>query len=150
MRPDPHNRHSQPAPNRVIYLGDVRRKRALRHRAPDRQYLAALVLVALVAWAIWLTVLATVPPARLLTYVAFLGPLWVAIASTGALAAYGIDWRRGLLRQLSVSLRRGVFAATLVVLNLALRAAHHWSLIVVGASLVAAALLEIALSQRGR
>lgn len=150
MRPDPRHQQSPTSSDRIIYLGDVRRRRAIRKRAPDRQYLAALFLVAAVAWAAWLTVLFTVQPMRLLTYVAFLAPLWVALTSTGSIVAYAAEWRRGMFPGLRVCVRRGALAASVIELNLALRAAHHWSLPVLAATIAVVILMEAGLIYRTR
>jgi hypothetical protein len=151
MRPDPHHRYSAKDSGRIIYLGDVRRRRAAaRRQAPDRYYLLGLLLLALAGWALWLTVFLAVPPARLLTYAAFCASLWIALGSTAAIAAYGIEWRLGHFPLLSVCLRRGALVASVVVLNLALLAAHHWLLPAGLVVAVAALMTELALTQRLR
>lgn len=125
---------------RIIYLGDVRRRRARGRLAPDRHYLAVLALVALAAWALWLVVLLTLPPARLLTYLAFFLPLGIALSVTGALVSYAADWRFGALPSLRRALRRGLLLAGVVILNGALLAAHLWSpLLLIGSAVVASA-----------
>ena len=150
MRPDPHHRYSGKDSGRIIYLGDVRRRRAAARRAPDRYYLLGLLLVGLAGWAMWLTIFLTVPPPRLLTYTAFCGSLWVALAATTAVAAYGIEWKVGGYPLLSVCFRRGALVAFVVVLNLALLAAHHWLLPAGLVVAVAALMTELALTQRLR
>jgi len=150
MRPNPQHGHAQGEPGRIIRLGDVRRRRAARKRAPDRQYLAALLLLAAVGWAIWLTVFLTVPPSRLLTYLAFLAPLGIAVTATGALVAYAVDWHRGFAPSLLTCGRRGGLAAGVIVLNLALGGAHRWSVFVGAGSLVASILVDVVLARRDR
>lgn len=150
MRPHPHHHHPPGDTGRIIRLGDVRRRRAARTRAPDRHYLASLLLIAAVGWALWLTVLFTLPPARLLTYVAFLAPLWLAVAASGALVAYGIEWKRGLVPSLAVCGRRGALTALLVVLNLAALSAHRWSLPLLIGSVVAVTTVDLLLTRRDR
>lgn len=150
MRPDPDDHSSGSDPARIIYLGEVRRRRASRSTAPARQYLAVLGLIALVSWALWLSVLLALQPARLLTYLAFFIPLWVALASTLTIALYTFEWRRGLLARLSRCGARSAVLATVLVVNLALQAAHRWSVIVAGATLLLAAGVETVLEQRRR
>jgi hypothetical protein len=111
----------------IIYMGDVRRRRGKQRQAPDRQYLGAVALVALAAWSVWITVLFSLEPARLLTYMAFFLPLVVALAATGTLAVYGFEWKAGHRASLALSVRRGGLFAGLVVVNLAFQAAHRWS-----------------------
>jgi hypothetical protein len=148
MRPDPHHRYSGKDSGRIIYLGDVRRRRAAaRRHTPDRYYLLGLLLVALAGWALWLTVFLAVPPARLLTYTAFCASLWVALAATAAIVAYGIEWQLGRYPVLSISFRRGALFASVVVLNLALLASHHWMLAAGLVLALAALMAELALTQ---
>jgi hypothetical protein len=150
MHPNPQKRNDSTDSGRIIYLGDVRKKRrqGSGRQAPDRYYIAALALLAAMSWGAWMTVLTSSAPAKLLTYVAFLLPLALALASTGTIVFYGIDWRRGLYPSLRVCGRRAVLAAAVVVINLACLGAHFW-LIPVGAVTIAAAVLaEIAFSNR--
>jgi hypothetical protein len=127
MRPNPTQPHDADS-GRIIYLGNVRRKRSSRRRqAPDRHYLAVIGVIAVAAWAVWLAVLLTLPPSRLLTYLGFFTPMFVGIAAIGALVSYAVDWRRGFYPSLRVSLRRGLLAGALVVTNLAFLAAHRWT-----------------------
>ena len=147
MHPTPHRQTAGEA-GRIISLGDVRRRRAGRSRAPDGPYLAALALSAVGAWACWLVVLLAIPPSRLLTYVAFFAPLWIAITATGALASYGVTWKRGSFPSLRSCVRHGSLAASLVVLNLAVAAAHRWSVVIGFASLAAATAAEVLVSRR--
>jgi hypothetical protein len=112
---------------RIIYMGDVRRRRGKQRQAPDRQYLGAIALVALSAWSIWITVLFSLEPARFLTYVAFFLPLAVALAASGTLIAYAVDWRSGNRPSLGAAARRGLLFASLAVANLSFQAAHRWS-----------------------
>jgi hypothetical protein len=132
---------------RIISLGDVRRRRTSRSRAPDRQYLAATAIIGGFAWLGWLLVLFTVQPTKLLTYIAFFAPLWLAVTSTGALGAYGIDWRRGALPSLRVCARRGALISSAIILNLAFLAAHRWSIFLLPVSAAAAIAIDIALDR---
>ena len=144
MRPDPEQHFDNNDPARIIYIGDVRRRKGKPSRAlPDRHYLGALLLVAAVAWAAWMTVFLTMPPSRLLTYIAFLAPLGVALAATASLAAYGLDSLREPFPNLGRSARRGTIFAVVAVANLALRAAHHWSLPALVLMTVAALLVDM-------
>jgi hypothetical protein len=150
MRPNPSQPHDADS-DRIIYLGDVRRRRSVRRRqAPDHHYLIVIGLIGIAAWIVWLAVLVTLPPARLLTYFAFFTPLFVAVACTGAVVAYAVDWRRGLFPSLSICVRRGLLTAGVVVLNLALLAAHHWMLPVLIVSAVGAVLVDVGITIRAR
>jgi len=145
MRPDPQHRRSGPDPESIIYLGDVRKRRRARRRAPDRQYIAAIVVVALAAWAAWAVVFTTLAPSRLLTYLAFFAPLTIALLCTLTLAAYALNRRLGNDAGLRSSARLGALAAGLVVANLALAAAHRWSLLTAGITIVLATIVNIVL-----
>jgi hypothetical protein len=79
---------------------------------------------------VWVTVLFSLEPARLLTYLAFFAPLGIALTATASLAAYGLEWRRGKQPSLRVSVRRGALVGSLIIANLAFQAAHHWSIVV--------------------
>jgi hypothetical protein len=148
MRPNPTQPHDSDS-GRIIYLGDVRRKRTSRRRqAPDRHSPVVLCIIAAAAWAVWLTVFLTLPPARLLTYLAFFTPLFVAVAATGAVLAYAVEWQRGYYPSLTVCLRRGALLAAVVVSNLSFLAAHRWVLPVVVVSVVAAVLVDIGVASR--
>ncbi|GAC1466822.1 MAG: hypothetical protein PVSMB7_12680 [Chloroflexota bacterium] len=115
---------------RIIYLGDVRRRKAGRgRRLPDRHYAAALVVVTVVSWAIWLTIVLTVPPSKLLTYLAFLSPLSVGLASSGALIAYALEYKTRAIPNIVRSLRRGLLFSAVAIVNVATLAAHHWSVV---------------------
>lgn len=129
MQPHPEHGYDQSDDSsRIIYLGDVRRRKSrAARRLPDRHYLAALGTVAVVCWLVWLTVLLTVPPSKLLTYVAFLAPLTVAVAATGSLIAYGVESRLDPFPEIGRSVRRGVLLALVVSVNLALLGAHRWT-----------------------
>lgn len=148
MRPNPTQPHDGDS-DRIIYLGDVRRKRSARRRqAPDKHYLAVIGALAIAAWGVWLTVLVTLPPQRLLTYLAFFTPMFVAVTCTGAVLSYAVDWRRGYFPSLAACLRRGVLAAAVVVINLAALAAHRWMLPVLAITVVGAVLLDVAVGLR--
>jgi hypothetical protein len=126
----------------IIYMGDVRRKRGRTRQAPDRQYLGAIALVAASAWSVWITVLFSLAPARLLTYLAFFAPLYVALAASGALAAYWLDWKQGTIPSLRTSVRRGALFALLAVANLAFLAGHRWSPVVGFVTILAVLAIE--------
>jgi hypothetical protein len=150
MRPHPHNEIDDADSERIIYLGDVRRRRTSRRQSPDRHYLWVLCGVAGFAWFAWLIVLINLTPARFLTYLAFLAPLWLALATTGALAAYWFSMRRGLYPGLRECGRRGALLATVVVGNLAVVASHHWSLPLFAVTAAGAVLTDAAVTRRGR
>ncbi|HEX6506716.1 MAG TPA: hypothetical protein VF221_03700 [Chloroflexota bacterium] len=149
MRPDPQEQREHDGSGRIIYLGDVRRRRGSRRQSPDRHYLAALAVIALAAWAAWAIVLLTLPPSKLLTYLAFFAPLSLAVGATGALAAYLVAFRRTGDDSLVAAVRRGVLLAAVVVVNLACLAAHHWSVYVGVLSAVAAVFLDVFATRRG-
>lgn len=148
MRPDPHHPTSHDDTDRIIYIGDVRRRRQGKRRAPDRHYLAAVAGIAVAGWAVWAIVLLTLAPARLLTYLAFFAPLAVALAATSALAIYAAEWRSGRLPSLRASIRRGTLVALLIVASLALQASHHWSVPGAGISILAALAVEAIAERR--
>lgn len=148
MRPDPHHPTSHDDTDRIIYIGDVRRRRQGKRRAPDGQYLAALAVIAIVAWIVWGTVLLTLAPARLLTYLAFFSPFGIALAATAAIFIYAAEWRAGRFPSLGASIRRGVLVALLVVANLALQASHHWSVPAGGISVLGAIAAEAVAERR--
>ena len=149
MRPQPQNRGHGEDPGRIIYLGDVRRRRrAESTRLHDYQYIIAVVPVALVAWALFLTVALTVPPSKLLTYVAFFLPLWIALWATGCLAFYLGETLFIGPSDLGDSVRRGCLLALFAVVNLAALAAHHWSVALLGVSATAAVLVDLGRAHR--
>lgn len=148
MRPDPHHPTSHDDTDRIIYIGDVRRRRQGKRRAPDRHYLAVLAVIAVAAWAAWVTILLTLAPARLLTYLAFFAPLGVALAATAALVIYAAEWRAGRFPSLGASVRRGVLVGLLIVVNLALQASHHWSVPGAGISVLGAIAVEAVAERR--
>jgi hypothetical protein len=148
MRPNPTQPHDTDS-GRIIYLGNVRRKRSARRRqAPDGHYLALTAVVGVAAWAVWATVLLTLPPSRLLTYLAFFAPMFVGMACIGALSSYTVEWRRGYYPSLRASLRRGVLAAAVVVANLAFLAAHRWTPLFAAVSVGVVATIEAAIYWR--
>jgi hypothetical protein len=106
--------------------------------------------VAVLAWTAWVIVLVEIAPARLLTYLAFFMPLTVALTATATVAAYAVEWRAGRPHSLIVCGRRGTLVAAVVILNLAILAAHRWSLAVGGITVAAAVLAELAFIQRDR
>lgn len=148
MRPDPEYRQSQEDSPRIIHLGEVRRRRARQRHAPDRYYLAAIAATGALAWLVWAAVLFTLAPSKLLTYVAFLAPLAVAITATVAVVAFLLEQQLGYVPRLVVALRRGVLAAGVVTVNLTLLAAHLWMPAIGGIVVVAAVLTDVALERR--
>jgi len=128
MRPDPDQRQAEQESGRIIYLGDVRRRRARgRPVTPDRTLLLALALIAAAAWIVWVAVLVGLPPHKLLTYLAFFGPLFVALAATTAIGIHLTAWRRGLIPRVAISVERGALTAFVAVANLVFLAAHRWT-----------------------
>jgi hypothetical protein len=149
MRPNPHDGTTEDDAARIIYLGEVRRRRASRQRQqPDHHYLAALGLVAATSWAVWLTVVFSLPPARLLTYLAFFVPLGLAIGATSAIGLHLADTRAGRVPGLRQSIRRGYLIAGVIVANLAFLAAGRWSVLVLGVSTLAALCIEVGTARR--
>ncbi|GAC1472267.1 MAG: hypothetical protein PVSMB7_24740 [Chloroflexota bacterium] len=148
MRPEPQHSRTDTSEGAIIYLGDVRRRRN-RKRRDHRTPIAVLVTLAILCWTVWASVLMTVAPARLVTYLAFFLPLSGALVSTGVLLFFAIDWRRGRLPEWPVCGRRAVLATTVIVVNLSCLGARLW-LVPLGAATVAAAVMgEVALSARG-
>ncbi|HEV3310016.1 MAG TPA: hypothetical protein VG815_05825 [Chloroflexota bacterium] len=101
---------------------------------------AAMLALGAVSFAVWLGVLFWVPPHRLLTYLAFFVPFWLAVASVGAAIVYMTVARRpdAHARALSNSVRRGALIASVTVALLTLLAGRHLTavtfIIVVGCS----------------
>lgn len=133
----------------IIYMGDVRRRRGKTRQAPDRQYLGAIALVAASAWSVWITVLFSLAPARLLTYVAFFAPLYVALAASGTLIAYWLEWKQGRVASLRTSVRRGALFAVVAVGNLAFLAGHRWSPVIGFVTIVAVLAVEAPAVRKG-
>jgi hypothetical protein len=148
MRPDPTERHEHDPSGRIIYLGDVRRRRGTKRQSPDHHYLAAVALAALVGWVVWCAVLLTLPPSKLLTYMAFFIPLAVAVASTATLVAYGLEQRRAHYATLRSAGRRGASFAAVVIVNLACLAAHRWTVLLAALTIVAVIALDIVAARR--
>ena len=142
MRPDPTERHEHDPSGRIIYLGDVRRRKGSKRQSPDRHYVAATGLIALAAWAVWAIVLFSLAPSKLLTYIAFLAPLAVALAATGTLAAYAFEHQRHQYATLRPAFRRGFSFSVVVIVNLSLLAAHRWSIVVPAVCVLAAVVAE--------
>lgn len=148
MRPDPSERHEHDPSGRIIYLGDVRRRRGSRRQSPDRHYLAALALVGLAGWAAWAIVLFNLSPSKLLTYVAFFAPLAIALSATSTLAAYLVEHRQPEYASLRRAGRRGFSFAAAIVVNLAFLAAHRWSIFVAALTVLAILAVDIVASRR--
>jgi hypothetical protein len=149
MRPDPRDRSTDGDVERIIYLGDVRRRRAGHKRqAPDRQYLAVLALAAVVAWAVWVTVVVSLQPSRLLSYLGFFVPFGVALSLTAGIGMYLVEERLGHAAALGAALRRGALVAGVVVVNAAFQAGHAWSVAVLGGSVLLALVAEAAATRR--
>lgn len=148
MRPDPNDHSTDARSARIIHLGEVRRRRAGGRRAPDGQYIAALSLLAVFGWALWISVLFSLQPARLLTFIAFFVPLWIALAATSAVVLYVVDWRRGLLARLFRCAARAATFATVACANLAMLAAHRWSVLIAGIIVLAGAGFQALVERR--
>jgi|SRR5579875_3266033 len=140
-----------PAPSdesgRVIDLGAVRRRRS-RRRSPDGLYLVVLGLLAVFFWVIWLAVLFNLYPSKLLTYLAFLIPLFGAVASTGAFGAYLFEARRSGIADIGMAVRRGAIIASVVIVNLGFQFAHRWTWPVAVVSVLVGAAAEAAADHR--
>jgi hypothetical protein len=148
MRPDSRLQPERDTPARIINLGDVRRRRRGRRSAPDRHYLAVVLLISLAAWGAWAAVVLTLQPAKLLTYLAFFSPLFIAVSGTLTLGHYAVDWQRGLMPDLAVCLRRGLLVGAILIGNLAAQSAHRWNIAIALASVVVAAGIDLALRYR--
>lgn len=151
MRPDPDQRQAEQESGRIIYLGDVRRRRAGgRPVTPDRTLLMALALLAVVAWIVWIAVLVGLPPHKLLTYLAFFAPLFVALTATTAIGVHVMAWRRGIIPGLPISVERGASTAFVAVANLAFVAAHRWTWPVGAVTIGIVLALDAVLARRDR
>ncbi len=128
MHPDPQQDPRYDDPGRIIHLGEVRRRRRSAGVLPDRHYLAGMLTAAVLGWLSWITVVLTVPPSKLLTYLAFFVPLWLALSATGSALAHMMESRALGMADFRHSVRRGALFGVVVVANLVLLAAHRWSL----------------------
>ena len=148
MRPDPTERHEHDQSGRIIYLGDVRRRKGAKRQSPDRYYLAALGLIALAGWAAWGVVMFSLSPSRLLSYLAFLTPLGIGLFASSTLLAYAVEYRRHHYARLLDAGRQGTLVTAVVLLNLSLLAAHHWVVYFAVGSVVAAVAADIVARRR--
>lgn len=149
MRPDPQHRRNSAESGRIIYIGDVRKRRGIRGQAPDRYYLWAIALVAAMSWGAWLTVVMSLAPSRFLSYVAFFVPLAVALAATWTVSLYAIVWWRGGRPSVAVSARRAVLITAAIEINLGFLGARMWLLPIAVGSIAAVVLIEVAIRTRG-
>jgi hypothetical protein len=101
-------------------------------------------------WAAWLTVVMSLAPSRLVSYVAFFAPLAVALGASCTIALYAIDWWRGAVPSLITCLRRAVLITAVIEVNLAFLGARLWLVGIAAISIAAAVLLEVAFSLRSR
>jgi hypothetical protein len=150
MRPDPQRRRKAPETGQIIYIGDVRRRRGPRKQTPDRYFLAAIGLVAAMGWGAWITVLMSLPPSRLLSYLAFFIPLAVALTGTGTIAIYTFQWWRGAIGDLWTSARQAFLATAVVEVNLGFLGARLWLIAIAAASIAAAVMIEVTMWSRSR
>lgn len=106
----------------------------------DPRRFVALVVLGSVAFAVWLGVIFTVPPHRLLTYLAFLVPFWIAVAAFTAALFYRFFAGRQNAGELVLtsSVSGGAIVASVAVINLSLLASHKWSPLLLLISLVLA------------
>jgi hypothetical protein len=148
MRPDPTERHEHDPSGRIIYLGDVRRRRGSKRQSPDHHYLAVVALAAMAGWAVWGIVLFTLAPNKLLTYLAFFIPLAVAVTSSATLVAYWLEQQRTHYAGLQRAGRRGASCAGVVIVNLAFLAAHRWTPFIAVLSVLAAIAIDVVASRR--
>ncbi len=124
-------RRSRPSPDGE-QLYDVRR-------------FVALLAAGSFSLAIWLGVVFTVSPERLLTYLAFFVPLSIALACLTAASIYRIRGGNGMSRPdlLRSAVRQGCLFACFCVVNLGLMAAHRWSVVSFVLFVTAAAAVEV-------
>jgi hypothetical protein len=94
--------------------------------------LFALLVVGIVAFAVWIGVLIAVPPERLLSYLAFFVPLWAFVACGLAAGLYWFTTRvqSPHPRALSNSVREGSLVSGVLTVNLAFSAGHRLTLLV--------------------
>ncbi len=149
MRPDPREQPDRDASGRIIYLGDVRRRKLSRRQAPDSDYLGATALLALAGWAVWAAVVFNVAPSKLLTYLAFFAPLAVALTATGTIVASLLERRRHSFVSWRVAFRRGAGFAAVVILNGAFLAAHRWSVVLIAVSVLAVIVADMVAGRHG-
>lgn len=124
--------------------------------ATDQTYeprrFAALIVVGVITLALWLAVVVSLAPARLLTYVAFFVPLWASVTAFSSAAIYRIIGADGVPRPhlLRASVRRGALFAALVVANLGLVAGNRWTVPLFLVTLGVCLLVEMAVWSRQR
>ena len=149
MRPHPHDQSSDDSPARIIYLGDVRRRRNPRRATPDRHYLASIAMVAIIMWLVWVMVLFTIQPSRLLSYLAFFIPLSLALADTsvprGCISSSGGVGTCPICAAACFGERS---ASAVASINLGFQAAHLWSVVIIGATVAGAVVVDMVAAQR--
>lgn len=149
MRPDPNHGLPDTDTGRIISLGEVRRRKSRHRSTDDRSYLAVLVFVGAMGWALWSAVLLSLRPARLLTYLAFFVPLSAALAATLALGLYWLEYRRHGFPLVTRAVRRGTLVSTVACANLAMQAAHRWNPVVLVVAVGAGFLVDAVAGRRG-
>jgi len=92
--------------------------------------LVALLVCGAIAFVVWIGVVWTVPPQRLLTYLAFFVPMFAFSACFLAALLYWLSSRRDNASPstLGQSVREGGIMAVVLVVNLAFVSGHRWSL----------------------
>lgn len=126
-------------------------RRVPSHYAFDPRRFVALLALGLLSLLVWIAVLDSVPPHRLLTYLAFFIPMTLWIGSFSAAALYWTGHRRRTAGSAAFenSARRGGFIAASIVANLALVAARKWSLAAFLVVVCCAGIIELIAWARG-
>lgn len=90
----------------------------------------------------------TVPPVRLLTYLAFFIPLWGALSATSSSVAYLLMRGRHSSFSLPTCVRSGTLASSLLVINLAVVAAQRWSIVWAALSVLAFLIFDVVVERK--
>ena len=111
----------------------------------DPSRLLALLAAGIVGLGIWIGVVLTVPPQRLLTYLAFFLPFWVFVACFSSAAIYWMMARSMLSSPLTLpnSVREGALIGGVLTVNLALVAGHKWSVVALAVTILLALGVEV-------
>lgn len=126
-------------------LGPSRFKHSFLDETVRTHQTIMLAVAGLISLGVWLAVLFTLSPHRLLTYTAFFVPFWIFVTAFSACALQGLRDRLTLDHEVDIrsSIRQGAVFGSLLVINLAVAAAHRWSLITPLVTLTAASVFEV-------
>lgn len=113
----------------VITSGSGRSFTSIDSAALDMHRVVALLAVGALGFVLWLVVLISIAPHKLLTYLAFLTPFWIFLSAFTAVGLYWWRSRHGSeLAAIRSSMRHAAILASIIVAILALSAGHWLSL----------------------